>query len=71
MPTHRFPDAPPHAIAHHGVAQRLLDTYSEARVGQIVRTKKNREVGTRTAFSGAINNVKVAAAQQPRRARKL
>jgi len=70
MPAHHFPNAPPHAITHYGIAQRLLDTESEARLRQIVGAKEHREVGTGAAFSRSINRIKVTAPQHPRLSRK-
>lgn len=70
MFAHHFADAPPHAIAHYGLAERLLDTESEARLRQIVRAKEHREVGTRAAFSRSINRIKVTAPHQPCLARE-
>jgi hypothetical protein len=70
-PAHHFSDAPPHAIAHYGVTERLLDAESDARLRQFVRTKENREVGTRAAFSRAINGIEVTGAHQPRGAGKF
>src|SRR5258708_28091925 len=44
---HDFPHAPPDAIAHHRATQCLLDAESKAAVRQLVRAKKNGEVGIR------------------------
>jgi hypothetical protein len=71
MLAHQFPDAPPHAIAHYGIAQGLLDAETETRLRQIIRAKEDREVGTRAALARSINGIKITAAQEPRLAREL
>lgn len=71
MLAHHFPNAPAHAIAHHGVAQGLLDAEAETRLRQIVRAKEDREVGTGAALARPVNGVKIIAAHQPRLAREL
>jgi hypothetical protein len=71
MAAHDFPHAPPDAIAHHRATQCLLDAESKAGVRQLVRAKKNGEVGIRAAFPGAVYGVEVSAPQQPRLARKI
>src|ERR1700732_2779083 len=71
MAAHDFPPAPPDAIAHHRATQCLLDAESKAAVRQLVRAKKNGEVGIRAAFPGAVHGVEVSAPQQPRLARKI
>src|SRR6266852_2218411 len=68
--THDFPHAPPDAIAHHRAAEGLLDAEAEAAAGQLIRAKKNGEVGTRAAFPGAVHHVKLSAPHQPRFTRK-
>jgi len=71
MLAYHFPDTPPHAITHHGIAERLFDAESHARLRQFVRTKENREVGTRAAFSRAINSIEITGAYQTRLAGKF
>ncbi len=71
MAAHDFPHAPPDAIAHHRAAQCLLDAESEAAVRQLVRAKKNGEVGIRAALPGPVYGVKLSAPHQPRLARKI
>src|SRR5277367_2831394 len=68
---HYFSNAPPHAIAHHGIAERFFDAESEARVRQFVWPKENREVGTGAAFPRAIHRIEIAASHQPRLAGKF
>ena len=70
MAAHDFPRAPTYAIAHHRAAQRFLDAESESALRQLVRAKKNREVGVRAAFPGAVHGVKLYAPNQPRFTRK-
>src|SRR5260370_19481044 len=71
MAAHDFPHAPPDAIATHRAAQCLLDAESEAAVRQLVRAKKNGEVGIRAALPGPVYGVKLSAPHQPRLARKI
>jgi hypothetical protein len=71
MAAHDFANAPPDAIAHDRPAQRLLYAESESALRQLVRAKKNREVGIRAAFPGAVHSVKLSAPHQPRFTRKL
>jgi hypothetical protein len=71
MSAHHFPDAPPNAIAHYSIAERLFDADPEARFRQFVAAEEDREVGTRAAFSSSINGVEVSAAQKPGLARKF
>src|SRR5260221_1679294 len=61
MAAHDFPHAPPDAIAHHRAAECLLDAESEAAVRQLVRAKKNGEVGIRAALPGTVYGVKLSA----------
>jgi hypothetical protein len=68
---HDFPHAPPDAIAHNRPAQRLLDAESKPAVRQLIRAKKNGEVGIRAALPGAVYGVKVSAPHQPRLTRKI
>ena len=71
MAAHDFAHAPPDAIAHYRSAKRLLYAESESALRQLIRAKKNREVGIRAAFPGAVYGVEVSAPQQPRLARKI
>jgi hypothetical protein len=71
MAAYDFAHAPPDAIAHNRPAERLLDAESESAVRQLVRAKKNREVGIRAAFPGAVHDVKLSAPHQPRFTRKV
>jgi hypothetical protein len=71
MAAHNLAHPPPDAIAHYRPAQRLLDAESESAMRQLVRAKKNREVGIRAAFPGAVHGVKLSAPHQPRFTRKL
>lgn len=68
---HDFAHAPPDAVAHHRLAECLLDAESVAALRQRVCAKKNGEVGAGAAAAGAINGVKLAAPHQARPARKL
>jgi hypothetical protein len=61
MTAHDFPHAPPHTIAHYCAAKRFLDAESESAVRQLVRAKKNREVGIRAALPGTVYGVKFSA----------
>jgi hypothetical protein len=67
---HYLAQAPPDTIAHYRAAQGLLDAESETALWQFVGAKKNCEVGTRTALSGAVDSIKFSAPHQPRLARK-
>src|SRR5262249_23093791 len=58
------------AIAHYCATERFLDAEAEATQGQIVGAKKNGEVRTRAALSGAVDGVELAAAHQARLTRK-
>jgi len=71
MAAHDFPHAPPDAIAHYCAAECLLDAESKAAVRQLVRTKKNGEVGIRAALPSTVYGVKLSAPHQPRLARKI
>jgi hypothetical protein len=71
MAAHDFPHAPPDAIAHYCSAQCLFDAEAEAGVRQLIRAKKNSEVGIRAAFPGTVYGVKLSAPHQPRLARKI
>jgi hypothetical protein len=71
MAAHDFPHAPPDAIAHHRAAECLLDAESEAAMRQLVRAKKNGEMGIQAALPGSVYGVKVSAPHQPRIARKI
>jgi hypothetical protein len=62
--------APPYTIAHHRAAQRLFDAEAKAALGQFVGAEEDSEVGTRTAFSSAVDSIKFSAPHQPRFARK-
>src|SRR5437899_11340175 len=67
---HDLAQPPPDPIAHYRAAQGLLDAESETALWQFVGAKKNCEVGTRTALSGAVDSIKFSAPHQPRLARK-
>ena len=71
MATHDFSHSPPDAIARYCAAERLLDAESKAAVRQLVRAKKNGEVGIRAALPGPVHGVKLSAPHQPRLARKI
>jgi hypothetical protein len=71
MAAHDFPHAPPDAIAHYRATERLLDAEPKAGVRQLIRAKKNGEVGIRAAFPGTVYGVKLSAPHQPRLARKI
>ncbi len=71
MATHDLSHAPPDAIAHHRLAQRLFDAEAEAAHRQLVGAKKNCEVGTGSALPGAVHGIELTAPHQPRLARKL
>jgi len=71
MAAHDLSQPPPDAIAHHRPAQRLFDAESEPADGQLIRAKKNGEVGTGSALPGAVHGIELTAAHQPRLARKL
>src|SRR5260370_12002391 len=57
-------------IAPYRAAQGLLDAEAKTALRQFVGAKKNCEVGTRAALSGAVDGVKFSAPHQPRLARK-
>jgi hypothetical protein len=71
MAAHDFPHTPPDAIAHNRPAQRLLDAESKPALRQLIRAKKNGEVGIRAALPGAVYGVKISAPHQPRLTRKI
>jgi hypothetical protein len=71
MAAHDLADAPPDAIAHDRAAERFLDAEAETALRQLVGAKKNSKVGTRAAFSCAINGIEFAAPHQPRVAREF
>jgi hypothetical protein len=71
MAAHDLPHAPPNAIAHYCAAQRFLDAESESALRQLIRAKKNGEVGIRAALPGTVHGVKVSAPHQPRLTRKI
>jgi hypothetical protein len=60
MAAHDFPHTPPDAITRYCAAKRLLDAESKSAVRQLVRAKKNREVGIRAALPGAVYGVKLS-----------
>jgi len=66
---HDFSQAPPDSIAHKRTAKSLLDAEAEAALRQIVRLYESSEVGTRAAFVGAVDSVKLRLLHQPRFAR--
>jgi hypothetical protein len=66
-----FAHAPPDAVAYDCAAERFLDAKSKPADRLAISVKKDCKVGTRAALSGAINGVKFATADQPRRAWKL
>lgn len=65
-----FPQAPPHAVAHHGAAQGLLDAKPKAARRLSAGSNENSEVGTRAALARAVDFVELALPHQPRFARK-
>jgi hypothetical protein len=71
MAAYDFPHPPPYAVAHYGAAQRFLDAESKPALRQLIRAKKNREVGIRAALPGTVYGVKVSAPHQPRLTRKI
>jgi len=71
MAAHDLANPPPNAIAHHRAAQRLFDAEAEAAVRQLVRAKKNSEVGTGAALPGAINGIEITPSHQSRRAEEI
>jgi hypothetical protein len=71
MAAHYLSCAPPDAIAHHRAAEFFLDAEAESAVRQLVGAKKNGEVGTRAALSGAVYGVEFSAPHQPRLAREF
>jgi hypothetical protein len=66
-----FPQAPPHAVAHHRAAQSFLDAEPEAADRLSTGANEYSEVGTRATFPGAIHQVKLAFPHQLGFARKL
>ncbi len=66
-----FPQAPPHAVAHHRAAQGLLDAEPEAADRLTTGANEYSEVGTRAAFAGAVHQVELAFPHQLGFARKL
>jgi hypothetical protein len=71
MAAHDLPHTPPDAIAHYCAAKRFLDAESKSAVRQLIRAKKNREVGIRAALPVAVYGVKLSTPHQPRLARKV
>jgi hypothetical protein len=71
MTAHDLSNPPPHAIAHHRAAQSLFDAEAETALRLLVGAKKNSEVGTGAALSGAVYGVKFSPPHQPRRAGEL
>src|ERR1700693_2169550 len=71
MAAHDFSHAPPDAIARYRAAECFLDAESKAAVRQLVRAKKNGEMGIRAALPGTVHGVKLPAPHQPRLARKI
>jgi hypothetical protein len=71
MAAHDLANSPPHAVAHHRAAQRLLYAETEAALRHLIRAKENSEVGTRPALPGAVHRVKLPASHQPCIAWKL
>src|SRR2546422_9740476 len=67
---HDLSQAPPDTITHSRAAQGLLDAEAKTALRQFVGAKKNCEVGTRAALSGAVDGIKFSAPHQPRFARK-
>jgi len=59
--THDLAQSPSHPIAHYRSAQGLLDAEAKSAVRQLIGAKKNREVGTRAALSGAVHSIKLSA----------
>jgi hypothetical protein len=66
-----FPQAPPHAVAHHSAAQSLLDAEPEAADRLSTGANENSEVRTRAALAGAVHHIKLAFPHQLGFARKL
>jgi hypothetical protein len=71
MAAHDLTQAPPDTITHRRAAQRFLDAEAKTALRQFVGAEENSEVGTRTAFSGAVDSIKFSAPHKPRLARKL
>jgi hypothetical protein len=71
MAAHDLADAPPDTIARHRAAERFFDAEAETALRRLVSAKKDREVGTRPALSGAVHGVELAAPHQPRVAREF
>jgi hypothetical protein len=71
MAAYDLANAPPDAVAHHRAAQRFFDAEAEAARRQLIGAKKNCEVGTGSALSGAVHGIEIAAPHQPRLARKF
>src|SRR6266513_1354635 len=67
---HHLAQAPPDTITHYRATQGLLDAEAKTALRQFVGAKKNCEVGTRTARSGAVDGIKFSAPHQPRFAPK-
>jgi hypothetical protein len=67
---HDLSQAPPDTITHYRATQGLLDAETKTALRQFVGAKKNCEVGTRAALSGAVDSIKFSAPHQPRLARK-
>ena len=70
MAAHDLSQAPPDTITHYRATQGLLDAEAKTALRQFVGAKKNCEVGTRAALSGAVDSIKFSAPHQPRFARK-
>ena len=66
-----FPQAPPHAVAHHRAAQSLLDAEPEAADRLPTGANENSEVRTRAALAGAVDEIELAFPHQLGFARKL
>ena len=71
MAADNFPQAPPHAVAHHRSAQGFLDAEPEAADRLTTGANEYSEVGTRAAFAGAVHQIKFAFPHQLGFARKL
>ena len=54
-----FAQTAPDSIAHNRTTESLLDAETKPALREIVRLYESSEVGTRTAFAGAVDGVKL------------
>ncbi len=73
MPMHayNFPQAPADSIAHHRIAQRLLDAPSKPADRESIRTYKQRELAARSSPRFPVHQVVLRPAHNPAFARKI